>query len=392
MDPSQTCDLLLSHVKTSNLNFSLIESPFSVNISIKKTFIKNKKGECLPAGLIPSNIIEMSFLDSNRNLVKENETLKGRINKIESEKEAFEEALQNVGTKLERAQVEVCELLAVNSKKTKAMEKAEKKLDEIENKSTELKVATDRLETEIEIKGNEIAKIYSKNKSLIETLNNTKKEKDEAIKEKNTIENKLLKLKPQNFKTSSTSTMTNSLSSKSTNTASTSTSSKSTNTFYCPDTSSTSSVQYSTAKNSDTMNLMSTFPSSTSSTNPNTGTSTSTPCCRTHPWNNIPLSIPSKSNSNCDHPSQCTIRKPKPPPSVTFLVNHQSNYHEHILTRVPGRYGGCERCFDVENKNYGCPDCVWLKWHGDLHGYPDVNPWSFKKYLNPEEWPALNLG
>ena len=55
------------------------------------------------------------------------------------------------------------------------------------------------------------------------------------------------------------------------------------------------------------------------------------------------------------------------------------------LTRVPGR------CFEVDYKNYGCDDCVWLKWHGDLHGYPDINPWEFKKYLDPEDLPVLGL-
>ena len=44
MDANQTCDILLSLVKKSNLNFSLSESPFSVSLTIKKTFIKDKNG------------------------------------------------------------------------------------------------------------------------------------------------------------------------------------------------------------------------------------------------------------------------------------------------------------------------------------------------------------
>ena len=46
---------------------------------------------------------------------------------------------------------------------------------------------------------------------------------------------------------------------------------------------------------------------------------------------------------------------------------------------VPGRYGGHDRCLDAYSKNYGCDDCVWLKWHGELHGFPDINPYDFKK-------------
>ena len=44
MDANQTCEILLSLVKKSNLNFSLSESPFSVSLTIKKTFIKDKNG------------------------------------------------------------------------------------------------------------------------------------------------------------------------------------------------------------------------------------------------------------------------------------------------------------------------------------------------------------
>ena len=114
-----------------------------------------------------------------------------------------------------------------------------------------------------------------------------------------------------------------------------------------------------------------------------------------HPWNNTPLVTSEHSSMKCNHSPQCTIRQPRPPPlpSVTFLVNHQSKYHEHILTRagVPGCYGGHSQCFSIDNANYGCEDCVWLKWHGDLHGYPDINPWDFKKYLAPSDWPALGL-
>ena len=44
MDPFQTCDSLLSSVKSSNLNFSLIETPFSVTLTIRKSFVKDKNG------------------------------------------------------------------------------------------------------------------------------------------------------------------------------------------------------------------------------------------------------------------------------------------------------------------------------------------------------------
>ena len=97
----------------------------------------------------------------------------------------------------------------------------------------------------------------------------------------------------------------------------------------------------------------------------------------------------------CNHSPQCVQRKPlhPPSPSITFLENQSSKYHEHIMSRsgVPGRYGGHERCFSIDNDNYGCEDWVWLKWHGSLHGYPDINPWDLRKYLDPSQLPALGL-
>ena len=44
MDASETCEYMLSLVKKSNLNFSLSESPFSVTLNIKKSFIKDLRG------------------------------------------------------------------------------------------------------------------------------------------------------------------------------------------------------------------------------------------------------------------------------------------------------------------------------------------------------------
>ena len=49
MDPIKTCDRLLNCIKNSNLNFHLIETPFSLSISVRKSFIKDKNGVLLPS-------------------------------------------------------------------------------------------------------------------------------------------------------------------------------------------------------------------------------------------------------------------------------------------------------------------------------------------------------
>ena len=47
MDANSAVDVIISTVKNSNLNFLLQESPFSLQINIRKTFIKNKDGTIL---------------------------------------------------------------------------------------------------------------------------------------------------------------------------------------------------------------------------------------------------------------------------------------------------------------------------------------------------------
>ena len=44
MDPGTVSRQLLDYVRKSRLNFQINESPFSVNISVRKTFIKDRSG------------------------------------------------------------------------------------------------------------------------------------------------------------------------------------------------------------------------------------------------------------------------------------------------------------------------------------------------------------
>ena len=51
MDANQTSEVILNLVRKSNLNFNIIESPFSVTITLKKSFIKNKNGTFRKSGV-----------------------------------------------------------------------------------------------------------------------------------------------------------------------------------------------------------------------------------------------------------------------------------------------------------------------------------------------------
>ena len=51
MDANETCNTILNHLKKSNLDWNLVESPFSVTINLKKSFIKDKAGVPLTSRL-----------------------------------------------------------------------------------------------------------------------------------------------------------------------------------------------------------------------------------------------------------------------------------------------------------------------------------------------------
>ena len=91
--------------------------------------------------------------------------------------------------------------------------------------------------------------------------------------------------------------------------------------------------------------------------------------------------------SDCNHENQCIVRQPFPPPSPSspFIVHEVSKYHIHMMRMTVDDLAGCTKCFSIDNENYGCDNCTWLKWwfkwHGDRHGFPDIHPSKYRKYL-----------
>ena len=92
MDPVATCDLLLSYLKLSNLNFHLAESPFSAYIEIRKTFIKDKNGSyrtsCLPASMQGD---EKKVIEANHEaLIKEKGALQNQVQSFQKNLEQLQ--------------------------------------------------------------------------------------------------------------------------------------------------------------------------------------------------------------------------------------------------------------------------------------------------------------
>ena len=128
MDAIQTSELLLTLIRESNLNFSIIESPFSLSVNLKKTYIRDKNGVPRRSGLenltlrakkqqtisfpwtqtpVPpqtkdKNII-INLEHQNRFLVNENYNLKKYIEELELVKRTSEEAAVLLNQKLVKA-------------------------------------------------------------------------------------------------------------------------------------------------------------------------------------------------------------------------------------------------------------------------------------------------
>ena len=182
MDPFQTCELLLTHVRSSNLNYSLNESPFSVSLSIRKSFIKDKNGvEQVPSGF---------FLQNGRHIVDEKETLglvhdektfKYLVSQHEHEKEALENENHNLRSELTKM---------VSEKNKIKIAKAATEKELVKKKS------------EIASKEEEVNDLIFENETLSESLDRAKsdikivtKDKIKAEKETSRIETELMKLK-----------------------------------------------------------------------------------------------------------------------------------------------------------------------------------------------------
>ena len=102
-NPAETCDIILSYVKRSNLNFQLTESPFAVNIAIKKSFIRDKSGlERHPC----FDKIAVGMKHENQSLVALNCALETSLYNKDAEMEALKKTISELEMKIENLQVE----------------------------------------------------------------------------------------------------------------------------------------------------------------------------------------------------------------------------------------------------------------------------------------------
>ena len=386
MNTNQSCNDLRQSLVKSNLHYFLNESPHSIWITIRKKFLTpqayySPPDEVSDQQFVSEEILDLrkqnhnlkNLLDTNRleteetqsELVIVKEEFERKLSHAEEEIKALERKNELLEQKLEDTKINLDTLKQANDtlenheiiylEEIKALESHNAKLKEISQKlQNEVLEAKTRFKTkQVEVAKDFEAEIKHWKKELgLERQKKINLEKQLKIKENPDPEGIILTTSPSHIscKLATTSTY--------------------------------SSSNLATTSSSSSSSLATTTSSSSSSSNLAT-TSAKT-------YKNL-----QDSRTVCLHPLQCVSRQPKPPPpdKCTILVNHRSKYHEHIVSKdgVPSRYGTHDYCMRIDHPNYGCEECVWYKWWGELHGYPDTSPWQYKQHVDPSKWPELGL-
>ena len=101
MDTNSAVNVIVSTVKSSNLNFLIQESPFSLQITLRKTFIKNKNGTTLQPFRENNNTCEFEQKVQIEKLQQENSALHDSVKHLETDLSETRDTLQKLNKKLE---------------------------------------------------------------------------------------------------------------------------------------------------------------------------------------------------------------------------------------------------------------------------------------------------
>ena len=168
MNANTVAAMIVSTVQKSNLNFYIQESPYSVNINLRKSFIKNKNG----ATMLPHS----SFIQNNNEVNNASEKLK--VEKLELENCSLNDVLRQLQVKLQEAHDALNELDKL-------------RIENIDLKHSYGNLKKDREKILIEKKATatEINRLENKNNSLEEQIKCIKEENESHINEITRIKN-----------------------------------------------------------------------------------------------------------------------------------------------------------------------------------------------------------
>ena len=199
-DANDAVDAIIHSVKKSHLNFYIQESPFSLLINLRKTFIKNKNGDPLmppPSDTSDDDINEQKI--KAEKLEQENFRISESMGQLEAELKDTRDALHSLSNKLEIAKAENMEELSKVHKSKKEVEKLKTENKSLKQSNNELRVKmktfkndTDTLNKSLKTKAKEIDRLVSKNNNLEEQLAVKKAEnRNLADENKNIVDEKI---------------------------------------------------------------------------------------------------------------------------------------------------------------------------------------------------------
>ena len=410
MTAHETFQQLVQNLYTSNLHFHLTETPFSAQILLRKKFLKNRIGQSSTTLNFQSE--EINYLNNKiaelQKQVKDSNDIANTLEKKlgQAEAEALKVYEENK-TKMEalKSSIKNSDFLAKNVTKRleseqKVAKENEKLIQKLELKCENLAKNNKNIQTELKKVKNENKKL-SKNKNDCVDLVQTKQKHEEKDSNQNVPPCSLpstprapsLLLSPPRKVSTPLYTRTPSPKSLATDIcAPCGTSPRPSHSTTPPCTppratseSGSTATAVCEAANMGENNYKTTWTQPVTTT---TYCAPATSSCTSSSPPHSSLLAHDISTSVCSHSPQCTTRQPRSPPSekCSILVHHGSDYHKHIQSQagVPYQLGMThEYCMRIEYENYGCDGCKWFKRWGELHGYPDLNPWAFKEHRQP---------
>ena len=127
MDPNYAADAVISSVKKSKLNFYIQETPFSIFINLRKTFIKNRSDNNLqPATCDTKNATNEQKIEVEQDSIAQ---LEAKVNETR-------DALSELKVELEKVKAEA--------------HQANKKVEKLENENKVLKKKNGDLQVDID--------------------------------------------------------------------------------------------------------------------------------------------------------------------------------------------------------------------------------------------------
>ena len=179
--PQKSIYMILNHIKTSNIHFNVNETPYSLFITIRKKFL------IAPFPSTPANQQQQILLDMN--LLEENASMREYIHRLENELLEAREIMDTTGDKLQKANLQISELMTRNTSLEKEPRtKTEKILTitadtkRLDDELSRCNIEVSKVKKVLKVKEKESRKSQTKVDNLEETLAMNKVEKTALVR------------------------------------------------------------------------------------------------------------------------------------------------------------------------------------------------------------------